>query len=156
MPCIKKISLALLVLIFTSSSPISVSRAQEFKGAYEMFVQDDLQDFFILSAILQRCSGVYGAMGKYLPKADAQTAKLKETSVLLSMAYFEKSVELLNRKGQNSPTENLNQVDKSIRFFVDFYYQQLEVSQQRTGSIFSDWVQREFNLCNRLREQVLG
>lgn len=150
----KKFILFAALTCLLAFNPSNALRAENFKGAYEMFMQEDINDLFILSAVTQRCSGVYGAMGKYLPSSDSQLAQLKETSVLMSTLYFEKSVELLNQKGQNTPTANLKQIDKAIRYFVDFYYNQLEISQQRTGSIFSDWVQQEFSFCNQLREKL--
>ena len=136
-------------------SGYSIVNAQEFRGVFTMLSEDDSNDPFVVSQILQRCSGLYGALAKFLPESDPELAKLKETSAAFFILFFETSVEMLNAKKQNTPENNLNQVGEAIPYYVDFYYNQLEVSQLNTGSIFSPWTEREFTYCLKLQDSVL-
>ena len=120
-----------------------------------MLSEDDNSDPFIVSNVLQRCSGLYGAMAKFLPKSDTQLAQLKEHSASLFAVFFEKSVDVMNSAKQNTPENNLNEIAKAIPYYLDVYYRQLEISQLNTGSIFSPWTEREFEYCNRLQNSVL-
>ena len=142
-----------MTAMFVSGS--SMVNAQEFRGVFTMLSEDDTSDLFVVSQVFQRCSGLYGALAKFLPKSDTQLAKLKETSAALFAVFFEKSVETLNANRQNTPENNLKEVGKAIPYYVDFYYGQLEASQLNTGSIFSSWTEREFTYCNRLQKSVL-
>ncbi len=146
----------LLLVIFTLFVNLSsFANAQDFRGVFDMLSEDDNSDPFIVSNVLQRCSGLYGAMAKFLPKSDTQLAQLKEHSASLFAVFFEKSVDVMNSAKQNTPENNLNEIAKAIPYYVDVYYRQLEVSQLNTGSIFSPWTQREFEYCNRLQNSVL-
>lgn len=150
---IRKLILAgCLTLIVNSTNP---ALSQDFRGVFEMLSEDDMSDLFIVSNVLQRCSGLYGSLAKFLPKSDSQLLALKENSASLFALYFEKSVSTLNAKGQNTPENNLQEISQSISYYVDVYYRQLEVSQRNSGSIFSPWIKREFEHCNRLQEAVL-
>ena len=142
-----------MTAMFVSGS--SMVNAQEFRGVFTMLSEDDTSDLFVVSQVFQRCSGLYGALAKFLPKSDTQLAKLKETSAAFFAVFFEKSVETLNVKKQNTPENNLKEVGKAIPYYVDFYFGQLEASQLNTGSIFSSWTEREFTYCNRLQKSVL-
>ncbi len=150
---LQKLLLCLMTAMFVSGS--SMVNAQEFRGVFTMLSEDDNSDLFVVSQVLQRCSGLYGALAKFLPKSDPQLAQLKETSAAFFVVFFEKSVETLNAKKQNTPENNLKEVGKDIPYYVDFYYGQLEASQLNTGSIFSSWTEREFTYCNRLQKSVL-
>ncbi|MAH60349.1 MAG: hypothetical protein CMB95_05870 [Flavobacteriaceae bacterium] len=120
-----------------------------------MLSEDDMTDPFMVSNVLQRCSGLYGSLAKILPKSYSQLSALKENSASLFALYFEKSISMLNAKGQNTPENNLQEISKYIPNYVDVYYRQLEISQRNTGSIFSPWIKREFDHCNKLRDAVL-
>ena len=149
---LKKIfPLLLATFIIVSQSAFS----QNFRGVHDMITEDDQNDLFIISSVLQRCSGLYGALAKFLPKSDSQLAALKQNSASLFGVFFERSVEVLNAKKQNTPENNLKTISKSIPAYVDFYYSQLENSQLNTGSIFSPWVKREFDYCNQLKTTLL-
>ena len=125
------------------------------RDRYDMLTEDDPNDLFIISSVLQRCSGLYGSIAKFLPKSDSKLAALKETSATLFGVFFERSIEVLNAKKQNTPENNLKTISKAIPAYVDFYYSQLENSQLNTGSIFSPWIEREFAYCNQLRKTLL-
>ena len=141
-----------LTFIIQITSP---AFSQDFRGVFDMLSEDDTTDLFIVSNVLQRCSGLYGSLTKFLPNTDSQLAELKENTATWFALYFEKSVSMLNAKKQNTPEKNLQTISEAIPYYVDVYYKQLEISQRNTGSIFGPWIEREFSYCNRLRDEVL-
>ena len=75
-----------MTAMFVSGS--SMVNAQEFRGVFTMLSEDDTSDRFVVSQVLQRCSGLYGALAKFLPKSDTQLAKLKETSAAFFAVFL--------------------------------------------------------------------
>ena len=56
---------AWLTLLLHSTHP---AFSQDFRGAFDMLSEDDMTDHFMVSNVLQRCSGLYGSLAKFLPK----------------------------------------------------------------------------------------
>ena len=75
-----------MTAMFVSGS--SMVNAQEFRGVFTMLSEDDTSDLFVVSQVFQRCSGLYGALAKFLPKCDTQLAKLKETSAAFFAVFL--------------------------------------------------------------------
>lgn len=138
------------LIVFLLGIPV-YSIAAQFKGVNAMLETEDVEDPYIISAVFQRCAGVYGALAKILPSGDPSTAALKQTSFLLTTEYGAGAIILLNAKNQNTVTRNREQVLQAIRAYVDVYYREMNQSQINTGSIFSEWGQAEFSACNQLK-----
>ena len=133
-------------LLFCSS----FASASSFKGVNQLIVAEglDLSDDFNKSIILQRCAGLFGAIAKYLPKAEPQ----KEQIFLHSMDVLTISVMAMHEKRGNQLSSEAvtQQVQKAFTTFVDLYYNMLEQNQILTGSIFDPYVQKELDLCTAM------
>ena len=62
---LQKLLFCLMTAMFVSGS--SMVNAQEFRGVFTMLSEDDTSDLFVVSQVFQRCSGLYGALAKFLP-----------------------------------------------------------------------------------------
>lgn len=130
--------------------PTSAS-ASQFRGVNAMLEAEDLQDPYIISAVFQRCAGVFGALAKILPSEDRTTGALKQTSVSLFTEFGVGAIIMLNAKNQNTATRNEQQIVEAVTAYVEVYYREMNQSQIETGSIFSNWGQAEFSACNKLK-----
>ena len=111
-----------------------------------MLNTEDMSDPFFLSAVIQRCSGLYTSLTIF---SEAVPQKLKDVSMRNAVNGSKVATSLLNQK-LNEPAKNELKVQERIRTYTSVYYKQLEKSQTMTGSIFSDWTKREFAQCNKI------
>ena len=126
------------------------ARAANYKGVNQLMVVEslDISNNRNKSIILQRCAGLFGAIAKYLPKAEPQ----KEQIFLHSMDVLTISVMAMHEKRGNQVSIEAvtQQVQKAFTTFVDLYYNMLEQNQILTGSIFDPYVQKELDLCTAM------
>ena len=142
-----KTLLTIFTLIFTVMfSSTNSASGQQFRGVHEILTTEDMSDPFFLSAVIQRCSGLYTSLTIY---SEAVPQKLKEVSMLNAVMGSKVAANLLNQKA-NKPSENKLKVQQLIRAYTSVYYKNLEKSQTMTGSIFSEWTKREFAECNNI------
>ncbi len=138
----------LLLIFFIFFIPISKANSSDFLGVGQYVNKFDKQiknkDFFHISGVFQRCAGVFGAYGKFLP-TDMKDMKLK--FVNLSIDSMKKSIDLLNMSNQNKPVQNVKQVNTAVRYFTDIYYKSLEIDQLNTGTIMKGNSSIDMNLC---------
>mgnify|MGYP006450464227 CR=1 FL=1 len=137
-------------LLILACIPID-SISAKFKGVNAMLETEDMADPFIVSSVFQRCAGVYGALAKILPSGDPTTSALKQTSFSLTTEFGAGAIIMLNVKNQNTGARNQEQVMQAVKSYIDIYYREMNQSQINTGSIFSEWGQAEFSICNQLR-----
>ena len=127
---------------------INVASASDFKGVYDLTHSGEEMDLFIGSQILNRCAGLFGSLARFMPAGSE-----KDKLVLLSSKSLEKSYEVLtiNRK---SEAELIGQKMLSdIRYYDGIYETQMNLSQRDTGTIFSEWVEREVFFGARKRQK---
>ncbi len=145
------IILKLIITVIFLTTPIASSLSSDFLGVIQYLnkykKEIDNRDLYHSSAVFQRCSGVFGAYGKYLPSADKD---MKMKFVTLSVKALETATLLLNKANINKQSENIRQVDTAVRYFVDQYYKQLEIEQLNTGSIMQGITAKEMQLCIKL------
>ena len=138
----------LLLIFFIFFIPISKANSSDFLGVGQYVNKFDKQiknkDFFHISGVFQRCAGVFGAYGKFLP-TDMKDMKLK--FVNLSIDSMKKSIDLLNMSNQNKPVQNVKQVNTAVRYFTDIDYKSLEIDQLNTGTIMKGNSSIDMNLC---------
>ena len=138
-----------LVLLFTLLCfPIAQANSSDFLGVGQYVNKYDKEiknkDFFHISGVYQRCTGVFGAYAKYLP-TDMKDMKLRFVS--LSVESMKKSIDFLNMKNQNKPELNVKQVSTAVRYFTDIYYKSLEIDQLNTGTIMKGNSSIDMKLC---------
>jgi hypothetical protein len=137
-----------LVLVFVllgfSSFGYNVAKANEIGTVFEYVEQNDLNDEYHMSSLLQRCSGLIGAYAKYLPSSmQSEREQLANLSIeVLTMAGV-----ILAEKNMTNAEATIRQLQTAYLFYVDQYYAQIEKSQLVTGSIFSGSVKDEFDFC---------
>jgi len=138
----------LVLIISLSFFSIANAKSSDFIGVSQYLNQYNSeiknQDYYHLSAVSQRCAGVFGAYAKYLP---TDMKDMKTRFINLSIMTIEKSINFLNMKKDNKPDLNAKQVDKAVRYFVDVYYKNLEIDQQNTGTIMKGNSSIDMNLC---------
>ena len=77
-----------------------------------------MKDTFHVAAVMQRCSGVYMAYGKYLP-TDMQ--KQKKIFGKIATEFIIKATSILLDSGQNDPDKNIEENKKALVFFTNHY-----------------------------------
>jgi hypothetical protein len=144
MPTLYRLTLVLTLLCY----PIAQAKSSDFLGVVQYLnkYHEEIKnkDLFHVSGVFQRCAGVFGAYGKYLP-TDMRDMKLK--FVNLSVESMKKSINYLNMTKQNKPELNLKQVDTAVRYFTDVYYKSLEIDQLNTGTIMKGNSATDMKMC---------
>ena len=136
-------------LIFSGT----ISQATDFKTVTDLVSREniDLSDAFNLSIVLQRCAGLYGAIGKITP---IEEKKLKEQMLGMSSEYLVYATMAMAHK-RGRPLEDKavgKQVQDAFWIYVDIYYDNMEKNQILTGSLFSDHIKSDVNICKALNE----
>ena len=128
---------------------VNTVHAERYKSVTELFADEiDINDQFNQSIILQRCAGLFGALAKYWPGDDqGQKENLFNNSMnLLVMA----TMTMAEKRGLSVDNESINnQVQKAFNIYVDIYYEDMERHQIATGSIMSEMVKSDLQICSR-------
>ena len=142
------------VFFFAVISPIlfpAMANSQNVVDVITYSNQNDLEDPYHLSALLQRCAGVHMGYAKYLPSDMQQQkegfAKIAENLIVMAGMF-------LREKQMTSDEENLKQITTAFLFFTDHYYSKIEQTQLATGSIFSGKVLEEFQYCQSVAKEM--
>ena len=134
----------LLLSLLFGMAGVSVA-APEYRGANDILTTEDMTDPYFLSAVLQRCSGLYASITLY---ENVIPEKVAEMYGINAVKGYETAVTLLNKK--HGASNNQSKVAESIRTYTSIYYNKMQESQTLTGSLFSKWVKTEFRQCNNL------
>ena len=116
-----------------------------------MYEKIDLSDTYNLSIILQRCAGVYGAIAKIWP---IEHKEMKEKTFNQSMEILTlATMAMAQKRGRPLEDKAVNkQVSEAFSVYVDIYYASMEKNQISTGSIFSDLVKSDLEICKALSQ----
>jgi hypothetical protein len=106
--------------------------------------KNSMKETYHVASVMQRCSGVYMAYGKYLP---IDMLKQKRIFGKIATDFIIKASTLLLDHGHNHPDKNIKKNKKAMLFFTDHYYKKLERDQLSSGSIFSGSTVKEMALC---------
>jgi hypothetical protein len=111
--------------------------AQEFLGAHELIGQMDTSDTYTFAFILQRCAGVWYALGSYsemLPQ-DANN----EIAANFAVA----SLMILREREPNRSIESITAeaVEDNVAI-AEIYMEKMKDNQIKSGSIFDDWLEK--------------
>tara|TARA_B100001142_G_C14156038_1_gene586522 strand:+ start:117 stop:572 length:456 start_codon:yes stop_codon:yes gene_type:complete len=139
------------ILLALSLSFIQTVSSSEVMDLFTYMKKNSMKDTFHVAAVMQRCSGVYMAYGKYLP-TDMQ--KQKKIFGKIATEFIIKATSILLDRGQNDPDKNIEQNKKALVFFTNHYYSKLEQDQLSTGSIFSGKTAKEMALCKELMLKI--
>ena len=101
----------------------------------------DGSDPFMAAQVTHRCAGLYGAMARFMPKGQ------KEGPADIAAKFLEKTFLLLIKGNKGAEEKIGEELLKDSRYFVSVYENQMDLSQNNTGSIFSDWIKSEFDHC---------
>ena len=131
----------------------TISQATEFKTVTDLVSREniDLSDAYNLSIVLQRCAGLYGAVGKITP---IEEKTLKEQMLGMSSDYLVIATMAMAQK-RGRPLEDKavgKQVQDAFWIYVDIYYEIMEKNQILTGSLFSEQIKSDVNICKVLIE----
>jgi hypothetical protein len=119
--------------------------AQEFSGAQELIGELDQTDTYSLAFILQRCAGVWYALGSYsemLPQ-DQNNA--------IAANFATASIMILRDREPDRSIESITAeaVEDNVAI-AKIYMEKMKDNQRMSGSIFDEWLTRELDVCNEL------
>jgi hypothetical protein len=149
---IRQLILILPFAFFIQSANV---KAAEFKSAQEMMAMDDMSDPFNLSAVFQRCSGLFMAVAKFIPNDMVEQREKLITASALHLSFATK----LMAKKRNLPVDSQtvsDQIEKALPVYIDIYYDHMEVAQIKTGSMFDEFFETEQSLCTQLLNMAQG
>ena len=119
--------------------------AQEFRGAHELVREMDTDDTYTLGFILQRCAGLWYAIGSYsemLPQDEAN---------MIAVDFATASMEIFRKREPNRSIESITAEALEENVAVAKVYIEIMTNNQRmTGSMFDDWLKRELDFCKEL------
>ena len=131
----------------------TISQATEFKTVTDLVSRENinLSNAYNLSIVLQRCTGLYGAVGKITP---IEEKTLKEQMLGMSSDYLViATMAMAHKRGR--PLEDKavgKQVQDAFWIYVDIYYEIMKKNQILTGSLFSEQIKSDVNICKVLIE----
>lgn len=135
--------IALLIL------QLGPAKAEQFRSVDQLMSYDglDFSDGYNQSIVLQRCAGIFGALTKIWPIEDKQR---KESLFNDSMGLLTHAVSLMAKKRGRSINDEVvtNEVSKAYSIYVNIYYDSMEKNQIMTGSLFSDLVAKDLEICS--------
>jgi hypothetical protein len=143
---IRNLILILPFAFFVQSANV---KAAEFKSVQEIVAMDDMSDLFNLSVVFQRCSGLFMALAKFIPN---DMVEQREKLIVISAQNLSFATRLMAKK-RNLPAESQtisDQIEKALPVFIDIYYDHMELTQIKTGSMFDEFLKTEQSVCTQL------
>ncbi|EHI49085.1 hypothetical protein HIMB100_00010020 [SAR116 cluster alpha proteobacterium HIMB100] len=135
---------SVLSIIFCSIVIVSANKSEssEFKTVHEFLTSGQEIDLFTTAQVTNRCSGLFGAVARFLPSGGE-----KDKSVLLSGKFLELSFELLTKNRMNAAEQIGERMLGDIKYYTGVYENEMTQHQRNTGSILSEVIERELFWC---------
>jgi hypothetical protein len=137
----KKVYMPVLLLTLSLIMPPSLL-AQTSPSIKRYIDKNGSNERFHVSVILQHCSGLMLAYGRFLPDKQA-----KERFGQMASALVLEAGDQLASLGQTSADVAFKQATEGMMYYQDPYYKKIEKTQRDTGSIFEGDVGFDFQLC---------
>ena len=139
----------ILILPFSFFLQSANVEAGEFRSVQEIVAMDDTSDMFTLSTVFQRCAGLFMAFAKFIPNDMVEQREKLSVAAVENMSLATKSMAMKRNLPVDSPTV-IDQIEKALPVYIDVYYDHMELTQIKTGSMFDEFLETEQSVCTQL------
>jgi hypothetical protein len=140
-----------IVFIFLIGFISNHSHSSEFRTVEDFLTSGQKMDFFTVGQVTNRCAGLFGAIGRFLP-----SGKDKDDLITLSSRFLEKSFQVLTHERKNAAEQIGEKLLSDIKYYNGVYEGEMERHQRDTGSIFSPAIKTEVFWCKELANRMLN
>ena len=149
---IDKIKKPFVFLVFCSFLFVFNHKAHssDFRTVEDFLTSGQEMDYFTAGQVTNRCSGLFGAIARFLP-AGSQ----KDDAITLSSKFLEKSVQVLTHERKGAAEQIGEKMLGDIKYYTGIYENEMNRHQRDTGSILSKPIQTELFYCKEMANRIL-